>query len=201
MNPLTAQIPGSLQSPAFYIRDDFFESPETLRSQFEQKILTSAETENGTTPLSYAFCPDAYQFLTAGAERFFTPETIEHLIQNLLVLGADLLELSHVSTPQLRVYIEGCSRRLLRDDVSAPWRYSLSLTHPRRNRKDGRLRILTEDADNPRRLTWRTHRTVNACLTFNQIVVHRTTNPYSIDPPGAAATPLEGAVFLDGYLW
>jgi hypothetical protein len=155
---------------------------------------------NGLTPLTYAFCQNAYQFLTAGAERIFEPEILDDFISALRTWGNRTLGISHVSTPQVRVYVNGCSRNLLCDDVSAPWRYTLSLTKTLRPRKMGPINVLTDNTSQARK-EFSVRQLMNAHLSLNQLLVHRTSNPYSVEVAKASMDPLEGVVFLDGYLW
>lgn len=186
---------------SFYLENNFFHAADVLSKQFERLMSMSVPANNSLTPLSYAFCHNAYQFLTAGVERIFEPEVLEDLIAALRAWGTRVLGTSHVSTPQFRVYINGCKRNLLCDDVSAPWRYALSLTQCLPPRKMGAVNLLMESISSPTRRDFPVRKLTNSHFSFNQILVHKTSYPYSIDPATTSMNPLEGVVFLDGYFW
>ena len=202
MNSLKAQQQ-ELPRPesSFYLENNFFHAADVLRTQFENLMSMSVPANNSLTPLSYAFCRNAYHFFTAGVERIFEPEILDDLIAALRAWGTRVLGASHVSTPQFRVYINGCSRKLLYDDVSAPWRYALSLTQHLPPRKMGPLNLLTENVSSLARQEFAIRKLTNSHLSFNQMLVHKTSNPYSIDAVTTSMDPLEGLVFLDGYFW
>ncbi len=202
MNTLLAKPPEpSPLKPDLHLESDFFATADVLRGQFERLMSISVPANNGLTPFCYAFCQNGYQFLTASAERIFEPDILEDLIDALRAWANRALGVSHVSTPQFRIYIEGCSRNLLCDDVSAPWRYALSLTKNVRPRRTGPMNVLTHNASPKGNRDLSIRELMNSHLSFNQLLVHRTTNPYSIDTSRISRDPLEGIVFLDGYLW
>ena len=202
MNSLQAKHQ-ELPSPqsSFYLDNNFFPAADVLWAQFERLMSMSVPANNSLTPLSYAFCHNAYQFLTAGVERVFEPDVLDDLIAALRAWGSRVLGTSHVSTPQFRVYINGCSRKLLCDDVSAPWHYALSLTKSLPPRKTGPVNLLTESVSSQARQDFAIRKLTNSHLSFNQLQVHKTSNPYSIDGATTSMNPLEGVVFLDGYFW
>ncbi len=185
-----------------HVEDNFFELADALRKQFEDKILNSAQEEAGVTPLQFAFSRNNYQFLTTSAERVFTPDLLEAFNDRLRLWGNQLLKASHVhvSTPQLRVFLTGFSRNLLKDEVNAVWHFGLSLTR-RDGRGKGRVRVLENifPEDRVARLAMHDFTTVE--LEFNRLFVHSTLHPYGIEPASGSATILDATVLLDGYLW
>jgi hypothetical protein len=185
----------------FYLENDFYGLGKILRSQFDKEILDAIELRGGSTPFAYAFCQDKYQFLTAGAERIFMPDILEDFMTRLRSWAGDTLGTTHVSTPQVRVYIQGCSRDLLRDGVSARWHYMLSLTRTVSRKKLGGLKLLPDPFQVGASGEVLMHRTVTSSLQFNQLLVHKTCNAYGVELSKTSMNPLEGAVFLDGYLW
>jgi hypothetical protein len=190
----------SLQTSSLCVENDFFHRADLLRAQFERLMSMSVPANSGLTPFSYAFCQNAYQFLTVGAERVFEPEILDDLIHSLGAWAKKVLRTSHVSTPQLRIYINGCYRNLLCDDVSAPWRYALSLTKTLRPGRTGPVNVLI-DGDSPLRRNLSLKKLANSHLLFNQLLVHWTNNAYSIEAAAGSMNPVEGNVFLDGYFW
>lgn len=182
-----------------YVGSGFYSKAEALRSEFDKAILGEHRQYGGLTPLAYAYYKDAYQFLTAGAERCFSENAVADLIETLQQWSKDVLATSHVSTPQVRVFVRGCSRKLFRDDVTAPWHFILSLTANHRWRKGGRIRILRESIPGKAELS--INKIVSSVPVFNQLLVHSTHKPYSIEGVQTSVDPLEGTVLLDGYMW
>lgn len=185
--------------PGGYIENEFYSKAVALRHEFEKAILDENAQNAGLTPLSYAYYKDAYQFLTAGAERCFSEDLMADLIQRLQKWAGNALGASHVSTPQVRVYVRGCSRNLLPDKVITPWHFLLSLTSNHSSKNSFQVRILPGDASGVP--SFRFPRVLRFFPTFNQLLVHRTREPYSIQGMQASMNPLEGTVFLDGYMW
>jgi hypothetical protein len=184
----------------FYLESDFYRMAPALREQFEEQVLIVPEANGGMTPLVYAVSQDRLQFLTATAEHIFTGERLEDLIDRLGAWAGDVLGVSHVSTPQVRVYINGCGRELLQDAVSTQWHYMLSLTRSLPRRKTGWVKVVTSSisqaADD-----YSVDQIVSLQLEFNQLLVHKTTHPYGVDVLKTSMNPLDGVVFLDGYIW
>lgn len=185
----------------FYCEPDFYKMAATLRAQFQDQVRGARETSTGLTPFSYAFCENAYQFLTASAERVFAPEALEALIEGIRSWAGSTLGTRRVSTPQIRVFVSGCRRNLLRDDIAPPWRYSLSLTRAAGRRKIVRMTVVTEDLSGKTPEQMRIENVLSSNMEFNQWLVHETKSAYSIEVTAKSMNPLEGAVFLDGYLW
>ena len=73
-----------------------------------------------------------------------------------------------------------------------------------RNRKSsaGHIKLLAPDSskDGIQRSV-RVGRITNIRLDFNQLLVHSTGASYSIESPKNSMNPLDGVVFLDGYMW
>lgn len=177
----------------FHIVPNFYPQIGLLNEQFEKQLVDSVETNAGMTPFVYAFCPDRYQFLTASAERIFTQDGLEDLIKALRVWANDKLGTSRVSTPHARVYLNGCWRRLVRDDIEAFWHYIL----PLRPVSHGRLMLLTGNSNG----SAGTNRLVRSRLILNELLVHRAREPYRVEHLSRSFNPLDRTVFLDGYFW
>lgn len=189
-----------LAGSSFYLEDDFYEMADTLRAQFEEQISAATGQNGSMTPLIYAFCRDAFQFLTASADRLFAGDILENLIDRLRAWANEAVGTSSVSTPQVRVYINGCRRHLLRDDCSARWHYMLSLT--RQPKKGGWVKILAGGVPKETtRYSIGIDRTLSLQLKFNQLLVHNTSSAYSVEPAKTSMNPCDGAIFVDGYLW
>jgi hypothetical protein len=176
---------------------------DTLRSQYEARVSAFIEESAGLTPFGFAFVENQYQFLTASAERIFTPDLLEDFVDKIREWADGAVGASHVSTPQTRIYLSGCSRKLLRDEVIAPWHYLLSLSraNPQDKRKIGHVKILTSRIPGGDGEKVSVNRVVSSDLNFNELLVHKTENPYSVAPIKVSANLFEGLVFLDGYLW
>src|SRR5215467_10924444 len=107
------------EGAGFYLESDFCKPAHTLRAQFEKHVPSSPGDSDGMTSLTYAFCQDAYQFLTASADHVFSQDTLRDFMDHLGHWARQALGTTYVSTPQVRVYINGCGRELLQDSVSA----------------------------------------------------------------------------------
>jgi hypothetical protein len=186
----------------YHLLQDFHKLSQTFREQFEKQIADSEEEGNGLTPLTYAFANDAYQFLTASSENIFTQDVLEEFIEALRQWGESTLGASHVTTPQLRVFIQGCQRQLARDNINVQWHYLWCLTGSRRNDKNNIIRLVAQDAggeDGPHPLSLSSISEVQ--LEFNQLLVHSTGDAYSVEAVKGSMNPVEGVIFFDGYLW
>ncbi|HEY2913387.1 MAG TPA: hypothetical protein VGK21_08515 [Candidatus Angelobacter sp.] len=188
-----------LMESGIYVENGFYSKAEILRAEFEKALLGEGKLNAGMTPLGYAYHKDTYQFLTASAERCFSEEAISELIETLQQWGNNVVGASHVSTPQVRVYIRGCSRKLIRDDVTTPWHFLLSLTPNTHPDKSCQIKILRENV--PGNSSSRLHRVLSSFPVFNQLLVHSTRELYSIEGVQTSMNPLKGMVFLDGYMW
>jgi hypothetical protein len=182
-----------------YVSSGFYSKAETLRGEFDKAILGQNGQHGGITPLAYAYSENAYQFLTAGAERCFSEAVVADVIGALERWGNAVLGTSHVSTPQVRVYVRGCSRKLYRDNVAAAWHFVLSLTANHIRVKRCKISILRESI--PGKGSLSIDKIVNSAPVFNQLLVHSTREPYSVEGAHTSMNPLEGTVLLDGYMW
>ena len=182
-----------------YVESGFHSKAEILRAEFEKAIFGENKQNPGMTPLGYAYHNDTYQFLTASAERCFSEEALSDLIETLQQWGKNVIGTSHVSTPQVRVYIRGCSRQLVRDEVATPWHFLLSLTPNPHPGKSCQIKILQENVQE--NASPRLHRVLSSFPIFNQLLVHSTRESYSIARVQTSMNPLKGIVFLDGYMW
>jgi hypothetical protein len=182
---------------SFYCEPRFYEMADNLRTQFDKKIRSAALETAGMTAFSYAFCQESFQFLTANAERVFSSTSVQSVIDTVRSWAEPALGTTYVSTPQLRIYIRGCRRSLLRDDIEFPWRYCLSLTRTQNKPKIGCMTIAhnVKDARQPR------GKVVMCTMEFNQFIVHKTSSAYSIETSTKSMNPMDAAVFIDGYLW
>lgn len=188
-----------VEAASFLLESSFFARADLLRAEFERQMSGPLEENDGLTPFTYAFARGAYQFLSACAEHLFSEGLLQPLISRLQAWSKESLGLSHVSTPHARVYINGCSRELLSDTVSAPWHYMLSLgVH--RTGKTGCIKLVTGNAETQDR-TMAVDRVYNMQLEFNQLLAHSTANAYAVEPVKSSMNPAEGVLLLDGYLW
>ena len=185
--------------PPLFVQSNFFEHAGVLRQQLERVVTQSLEISDGLTPFVYAFSPDAYQFLTATAERIFSRELLDQFLATLRTWAMASVGASFVTTPQIRVYINGCGRALLRDSTDAQWHWMLSLSP--QNRKNGEIRILPETSSLGRPDSLSFDRLLNTNMQFNELLVHPTTSAYAVGTTKGSMHPLEGSVLLDGYLW
>jgi hypothetical protein len=184
---------------SFRSEEDFYPDADALRLQLEDSISTRDPA--GVTPLAYVFSENRYRFLTASAESLFTAASLQMIVENLAAWGQAELGTSHVSTPQVRVYIGGCERAVLQDAVMLGWHYMLSLTRAERSRKTDRVRIVIPDRTERKGLLFGNCNLVESELKFNRLLVHDTQNAYGIQSVHASMNPLAGTIFLDGYLW
>jgi hypothetical protein len=183
-----------------YFECSFYERTEALRSQFEESVRGQGGQSGGMTPLTYAFCENRYQFLTASAERLFDKEATYDLMNKLSHWGNSMLGVSHVSTPQIRVYINGCARKLVRDNVNASWHFVLSIARCQSRPRAAQIEILKERFLGKKDKHMSINKIVRSMLAFNQLLVHSTRDPYAI-AGSASMNPLEASVLIDGYLW
>ncbi len=184
---------------SFRIENNFYPVADALRSQLEESV--SRRDQAGVTPLSYVFSKSRFHFLTASAETVFSPDSLQRLIESLASWGQNELGCSHVSTPQLRVYVGGCQRSILQDAVMLGWHYMLSLSQPHKSGKSERVQVLISNPHNSRNRLLGVCDMMEADLRFNRLIVHDTQNAYGIELHHDCMNPLEATVFLDGYFW
>jgi hypothetical protein len=200
--PTAEPLPVTVANSTFHVENEFSQQASSLRSQFEEHISLCSRDHAGVTPLAYVFSPQRYQLLTTAAEHVFAAETLQALIEGLRDWGQDKLGTSHVSTPQLRVYIDGCARTLLQDDVMLGWHYKLSLTRMGHPPAGGRVQVMIGNSRNKGRSKFfSVSEFIRSRLTFNQLLVHDTRSAYGVEPVKSSMNPLDGVIFLDGYLW
>jgi len=192
---------GHLRFPStshFRLVNAFYSGIDGLRAQFEIAVSGALESKGDPYPLKYAFLDGGYQFLTVGADNVFPPDKVHDLLENLRGWALKELGVSHVSTPQLRIYVNESYRTMARDDTKAGWHYLLAPSAGDR----ASVKILTDaEGGEGRRSIWSVSGTATVRLQFNQLLVHRSNCFYSIETMRASSNPREGIVFLDGYLW
>jgi hypothetical protein len=189
---------GLLIERGFHCESNFYEMADKMRVQFDEEVRDAAQRNLGMTGFSYAFCDESFEFLTASAERMFSSDILQSLIEKIRCWAEPALKTTYVSMPQTRVYIRGCHRSLVRDDIHSPWRYCLSLSHNQGKHTAGFMTI--ERSHSPGGGS-SPEAAVTATLEFNQFVVHQTSSAYSIETRCKSMNPLDAAVYLDGYLW
>jgi hypothetical protein len=192
--------PSEAAMAPFLTEREFYSNADTFWLQIEEAILSASESNNGITPFTYAFVPGIYQFLTVGGGEIFTPDILQDFIDKLSSSAREKLNLQHVSTPQLRLYIKGCSRTLVRDDVEAGWHYIFCLTPPAR-RRSMQVRIAGQAVQSGKAPLLTLQRVIRFQLEFNQLLITNNEYPYSIETGSSSMNPLEGTLFLDGYIW
>jgi hypothetical protein len=198
----SAILPDAPGPPPFRVEKDFSAQASALRLQFEERLSLSAHDNAGITPLTYVFSENRYCFLTASAEQIFTTEVLQDFIERLHTWGHDQFGSEHVSTPQVRVYINGCGREVLQDNVMLGWHYTLSLTHGDRPAAVAQIRVLVTNKAEDRGSHFGVCEFVSLQLPFNHLLVHETQNSYGVELlKSSSMNPLKGSVFLDGYLW
>lgn len=187
-------------SKLFHVRPNFSSQADFIRQQFEAQLYGATGQTGGISCLTYAFCRATYGFLTANAEQLFARTELDALLDEIAEWSTLALGTSYVSTPQVRVYINGCSRSFARDEVDAKWHYLIWLTRFSSGAKSrGRIRLITDGGSPSYSLT--IHRTVDLEPKYNDLIVHDTVCTYSLEAPHLSMDPSDGVVFLDGYLW
>lgn len=187
-------------SSAFRIESNFYEHAAALRMQLEERLSLCASNDAGVTPLRYVFSNNRYRFLTASAEHILTSESLQDLIEQLYVWGQHHLGIAHVSTPQFRAYIGGCSREVIQDDVKPGWHFMLSLTQGTAQAVT-RIRVLLTGKERNGKNQLSVCDFVAVQPAFNRLLLHDSHDAYGVEPGQCSMNPLEGAIFLDGYLW
>jgi hypothetical protein len=187
-------------SKLFHVQPNFSSKADLIRQQFEGQLYGAGGQMGGISCLSYAFCRNTYGFLTANAEQLFARAELDALMDEIAEWAMKALGTSYVSTPQVRVYINGCSRDFARDEVDAKWHYLIWLTRfPAETKSRGRMRLITDGGAPIYSLT--IHRTVDLEPKYNDLVVHDTMCTYSLEAHHVSMDPMDAVVFLDGYLW
>jgi hypothetical protein len=184
----------------FLTERGFYSNADEFWLQIEEAVSSASASNGGITPFTYAFVPGIYQFLTVGGGEIFTPDLIQDFIDELSSLAREKLNLQNVSTPQLRLYIKGCSRPLVRDDVEAGWHYILCLTPPAR-RRSMQVNFAGPAVQSGKSSLLTLQRVLRFQLEFNQLLVMNAEYLYGIEARSPSMNPLEGLMFLDGYIW
>jgi hypothetical protein len=187
------------QNLPYCIGLDFYEEAETLRADLEKRLSSSIGLDAKTNPLTYCYANDSYRCLTARAHQIFNQEVMLKFLDRMRGWGKEALGTLHASTPHVRIYIKGCCRAILRDDVGVKAHYLFSLTRGARG-KESQVKILVGPISegNSR---FSVNRILNTSLGFNRLLIHDVAQPYGISDPRSSMNPLEGTIFLDGYLW
>lgn len=173
---------------------DFFQKADAFWEQLEKGLVV--ESANYPSPLQQICEADRYSYLMATADQLFTQEVTLAFLGRLRRWAKDSLGARHASTPQIHLYHDGCHRALAPDASPTRWHYLYSLTRGR----SPAIRLLETNGQRK----WFgiiLSQIANLQLGFNQLLVHGTNQAYGLDVPSGAATPLEGAVLLHGYLW
>jgi hypothetical protein len=193
VNPVNAET----ERQPFYIQDNFCETADSLRTEFEEKLAAMGESEAGLTPLAYVFFANKYRFLAANGDQIFTQAIMDDLINRLCTWATETLGAFHVSTPQVRLYISGCNRDLVRDALNARWHYLLFLSHD--DAQFATVRIMKENRDASDQFGLGS--LLKSKPLFNRLLVHDISDAYGIEFTGKSMDPLQGMLILDGYLW
>jgi len=184
-----------------YLLPDFYDKADLIRSQFQGKFSVPSMDHDGMTQLVYAYSESKYQFLTASADHFFTPDVIEDLMTRIRDWGKDELGTQNISTPQTRVYITGCYRGFLVDGVRAQWHYTLSISGERGRRSVGVFKVLANGSRHEGTPQFGIGLVTSAHMSFNQLLVHPAKAAYSVELGKKSMNPSEADIYLDGYLW
>jgi hypothetical protein len=192
---------GTRPDEPLLVESDFYGRAETLRSSLEQQLRSSRETNAGITPFVYADGGDLFRFLTASSERVFAATALDDLMEHIRCWATLRLGAQHVTTPQIRIYIKGCSRQLSRDAVQANWHYVLSLFRVRPGEAPAYMKLLVDGHPSLTAHPYLLHKLLKARLDFNHLLVHDTHHPYGVDSGSTSGDLLAAVVLLDGYLW
>ena len=186
----------------FRLEENFYAEARKFREQMEKQLLSAIDMNDGLTPFTFAYAADSYQFfLTASGERVFSRELLDDVINRLRSWAMETLGASCVSTPQVRIYLNGCRRDLLLDSTEARYHWMLSLGPP--SAKIPRASDFHPEhcGRSHRKDSMSIDRMTSLQLLFNQLLVHESSSAYGIEPCKGSINPLEATVFLDGYLW
>ncbi len=173
----------------------FFEKADELWEQLGRALPSSRENE--LEPFREIESHVAYRSLLATAEQVFARDVVLALLSRVRRWGKETLDATHVSTPQIHLFIDGCHRELAPDGVPVRWHYLLSLTRG----EAPAIRLLTDATRQKRPFRFAFNQITHVRLAFNQLLVHDTREAYAIDAPKRAVSPLDGPVLLHGYLW
>lgn len=184
------------------VESAFYEQAVALRSEFEAKIGLALHAQPAAPLLSYTYWPDAFQCLTASADEIFTRDLRLGFLDRLRSWALENIAMQHASSPFVRVYVDGCARAVVCDNVKAKWHYLLCLTQSSKARS-ARVKVIVESIRESANggIAIGAGRLLSAKLEFNDLLVHEVLQPYGIEVSKTSMNPVEGAIFLDGYLW
>jgi hypothetical protein len=188
------------QNPSFElcVESGFYKEADALRTELDQQIL-SVQHAGTRSPFVHLFAANEYQCITASADRIFERDVLLRLMTRIRQWAEATLGARHATTPRLTIYMDGCWRRVLQDEVRANWHYILCLTSQGKQGA-GHVKIGAETSSNPRS-KFNGDDLKRVRLIFNQVLVHETRWPWGIDDVKPAREPIEAMVLLDGYLW
>jgi len=175
------------------VESDFYREAGDLQTQCAEQLLISSPT-SACASLTYVFASNQYQCVTGSVDGILPEDSLQMLMRRLRGWARRELGLMHVSTPRLALFLGGCWRKLLHDDVGAAWHYVLGLGEMRGARPISIDLGEPGDGDNPAIVS-------STRLGFNQLVIHSTTRPWGVTAFGARGESLAGSILLDGYLW
>jgi hypothetical protein len=184
----------------FLIQSDFYDQASRLRTQFDRMFSTLAPTDPSANPLVYAYSQDAYQFLSASADRVFSADLVFGLLSRLRAWATESVGATHASTPRVQIYIGGSHRHVARDDVDVRWHYLISLTQSARRTRHINL-VVESGHHGAQGAGTSVSRLAKIQLKFNELLVHDARQPYGVELAKGSVNPLEGMVLLDGYVW
>lgn len=182
-------------SESRFLESDFFERADTLWDQLQDAVTKG--TEAGSGPLRTVTAADAYTFLLATADQVFKHDLVLAFLNGLRRWGKEKLDVRHVSTPQIHVYVEGCRRELAPDATPAQWHYLYSLTRS----EAPSMELLWEDELQRKWFGIVLDRVDSFRLHFNELLVHEAGQSYALEGPIGVKKPLDGEILLHGYLW
>jgi hypothetical protein len=180
------------------IESDFYKDADALRRELDEQML-SADDAGAPSPFAYLFAANEYQCITASTDRILKGDALLPLMTRIRHWAQDTLGVRHASTPRLMIYVDGCWRRVVQDEVKAKWHYILCLTRQGKGRV-GQVDISVKTG--PEQPSgFKGDHLQRVRLMFNQMLLHETRWPWGIGDFNPATEPIKGTVFLDGYVW
>lgn len=173
----------------------FFKDADVLWKQLEYAVTEEAGTGSG--PLTRVSSPSAFSFFLATADQIFTHELTLSFLGRLRKWGKETLDTRHASTPQIHIYVKGCQRALAPDAAQARWHYLYSMTRI----ETAGICLVAEPTSQKHWLRFGLNGIAHFRLPFNFLLVHETCAAYALDGPKQGTGPLDGSIFLHGYLW
>jgi hypothetical protein len=154
----------------FRLEELFFRDAEELRVQLEKRILSSGNLQSSDSPLESVHVPKTDRHLTAWSNHVFDRDVLSSFLCRICDWSREALGASHASTPQLKLYTNGCSRTITRDSVKAKWHYMLCLTKDTSS-KVAEIRVLTCPEFERTGVVSKTPM-ATIKMRFNQLLVH-----------------------------